>query len=59
MLLRFGKSQLKAENVIEGMDRTPLLLIANILSSRTLILLNCMAADVVFTESLLKLKMYL
>ena len=59
MLLRFGKSLLKAENVIEGMDRTPLLLIAKILSSRTLILLNCMAADVVFTESLLKLKMYL
>ena len=59
MLLRFGKCLLKAENEIEGMDRTPCLLIAKILSSRTLILLNSMATDVVFTESLLKLKMYL
>ena len=55
-MLRFGKSLLKAENVIEEMDRT---VIAKILSSRTLILLNSMAIDVVFTQSLLKLKMYL
>ena len=59
MLLRFGKCLLKAGNEIEGMDRTPCLLIAKILSSRTLILLNSLATDVVFTESLLKLKMYL
>ena len=32
MLLRFGKGLLKAENVIEGMDRTPLLFVAKIKS---------------------------
>ena len=66
ILLRFGESPLKMDNVIKRMNRTTLTFGAKIilfgkytdyfLQKRYI---NTLATDVVFRESLLKLKMYL
>ena len=66
ILLRFGESPLKMDNVIKRMNRTTLTFGAKIilfakytdyfLQKRYI---NTLAPDLVFRESLLKLKMYL
>ena len=66
ILLRFGESPLKMDNVIKRMNRTTLTFGVKIILFATYTdyflqkrCINTLATDVVFSESLLKLKMYL